>query len=125
MKAQFATIEAGIALVLVASAVGFASSLVNSSTASLASQSASLQKSIAVYDIFNALERNATYNACIAQLYLGNQTGCVAGAERYFDSVFGMNGIGILIGEQGAGDACATIPLSDANATAEVCISFA
>ena len=61
MKAQFATIEAGIALVLVVSAIGFVSSIVNSSTASLEAQSAGLQSRIALYDVINALEHNATY----------------------------------------------------------------
>ncbi len=123
MKAQFATVEAGIALALVVSAVGFASSLVNSSTANLASQSASLQRSIAVYDIFNALRQNSTYNSCVLQLYDGGQAACVSGIEQNLSAIFGIGGISIGIGQ--GGSACSSVPLAGANSTAEVCVSFA
>ena len=123
MKAQFATVEAGIALALVVSAVGFASSLINSSTANFASQSTSLQRSIAAYDIFNALERNSTYNTCVLQLYNGGQTGCMAGIEQSISVIFGIGSISIGVGQGGA--TCSSVPLAGANSTAEVCVSFA
>ncbi|MDE1854921.1 MAG: hypothetical protein KGH57_01200 [Candidatus Micrarchaeota archaeon] len=123
MKAQFATIEAGIAFAAVISAITFASGIVNSSTAGLAAQSASLQRGIAIYDIFNALQRNATYNDCVLQLYDGGQTGCMAGIEQNLSAIFGIGSISIGIGQNGT--ACSSVPLAGANSTAEVCVSFA
>lgn len=128
MKAQFATIEAGMALAMIASAIAFVSTWSNSSTAGLDAQSASLQRSVAIYDIFNALERNATYNVCVSQLYLGNETGCLGGIEGFFAGIFGMTSVrigmaGASSSEQNSTGACASMRLQAANATASVCVA--
>lgn len=114
MKAQFAMIEAGIALATIVSAIIFVSGWVNSSTANLSSQSAALQRSVALYDMVNALERNATYAACSLQ------ASCSASMEKNMSELFEAGSVSI-----GAyavqGSTCATAQVE--NQTLEVCVS--
>ncbi|MDE1873537.1 MAG: hypothetical protein KGI04_00230 [Candidatus Micrarchaeota archaeon] len=89
MKAQFATIEAGLAFVLIVSAVTLASSWVNSATANMDAQEASLRNSIALYDIVRAIGQNATYAECVLQ------QGCLPAMEQNLTEIFGTGSISV------------------------------
>ncbi len=127
MRAQFATIEAGVSLVLIASAISFASAWTAYATAEAYAQSASLRRSMALYDILNALGRNATYNDCISLLYLGDGS-CAGSMQSGFAQIFEAKSVavGLVLSTQPAQDstgACTSMRLYLANVTANVCAS--
>ena len=119
MKAQFATIEAGIAFALIVSAISFAASLVNSSTAALSAQSESRSESIAAYDILNAVGNNYTYNSCLAQA--NGSAPCVSAMEQSFETIFQLSRLQI----SGQGGDCSSVGIIGTNASETVCVSFA
>lgn len=129
MKAQFATIEAMISLVLVASAMTFVSSQTNSATANFNAQRSMLQRSAALYDIVNALRQNLTANNCLSELYLTNQSGCMQNLTETYAKIFGLSSAEIAGTEgqlqnntQNTTSSCVSLFLVQANLTSNVCI---
>ncbi len=124
MKAQFATIEASISLVIIAMVISSISAWTSSATISAYSQSAALRRSMAIYDVLNSIEQNATYNYCVSQIYAGNRS-CAASMESAFADMLSVRNVTVgfiaALQAQNRTVGCVAMRLNYADLTTTVC----
>jgi len=128
MKAQFATIEAAFALMLITSAVSFVSWQMSQSSMNLDASRKETLREIAAYDLLNQLARNRSANDCIADLYAGQNIGCVSYLEDIYQNTLGHERVELslnAVSEGLAGNStqrCMSFRIQKLNTTKEVCV---
>lgn len=122
MKAQFATTEAIVSLLLAASIVSFAYVQLSGATAAFASSTKQMQNGAAAYDLLNLFARNATANTCLGVYLLHGNSSCVQSIAGAYGAELGV--AGIRVGNNAsATSACGTILLLAGNVLQRVCVS--
>lgn len=127
MRAQFATIEALISLVIVLSVSTFVARSISVNAANIYSESERLKASAADYDLLGQIEGNFSTRTCIASL--SNVTdACVAKLLDLYEKAYGMH-FSLAVAGIRLGDAvsdgtteCVQMNLSAANGFEAVCV---
>ncbi len=129
MRAQFATIEAILAMFLVLSAVSFVSVGISLGDRNYYSESGKLVQSIAIYDAADQIAKNLSANDCIALSGAGNNPACARNLTESYKTAFGLSqfeivAAGFAIGNstKNSTTSCFPIFFESANATCEVCL---
>ena len=94
MKAQFATIEALVALSITLSTILLTESLLNLSAFTFNHQNSELKLIAAVYDIESQITQNSTISTCINRSY--NKTSCLKNFTVYYDALYGISKINVI-----------------------------
>ncbi len=121
MKAQFATIEAIISLVLAASVVSFAYTQLNGETSAFASSARQLRSSAAAYDMLNLFAENATANACLGAYLLDSSAQCMQSIADDYGAELHVGGMSVSANTL-ANSTCGDIRLVAVNTTQRVCV---
>jgi len=92
MKAQFATIEAIIGLLLVVAALAFARVAINSHNGNAYVSRQAAASDFAAYDLINQLSQNASAMSCIDNYSVGD-----APCLEYYKPIYGLSSFDIFI----------------------------
>ena len=98
MKAQFATIEAIIALSIALSAMYFGAESISAAQHSLFLERYNASSAAAAYDFLDQLEANYSTRQCIYNAQ------CQASYSAYYQRIYGIVRIGIIKGNSTAGN---------------------
>lgn len=124
MKAQFATIEAIMALLVVIAVAAFTGNAINRLNTDAYSAREALASSFAVYDFLNQASSNRSLEECMALYLTGNQT-CASGYLEIYRSLYGLRSFGIALGngsEIGDGGIVRCFPYRFGTDYEELCI---
>lgn len=128
MRAQFAVIEAAMAMFLIVSAVSFTAAELSVSNRNYYSENSKLMQSIAIYDAADQISRNASANECIALSTSGSSPGCMGNLTKSYEIAFGLEVFEIIAPGLEAGKSasnrtirCFPVFLRLANGTREIC----
>ncbi len=100
MRAQFATIEALMALTLALSTATAISQALGTYQHDYNSQYSNLSMAVAAHDFIQQMSSNATAQYCMDG-YAQDHSGCMSNYTGYYMSVYGLSAIGVV--EQSAG----------------------
>lgn len=100
MKAQFAILEAMVALAVAISVTIFCINAISSEGRSSAISETQLRLSAAEYDFIRGIYGNESMGTCIKS-YLSGNTGCMIKYKMYYKRVYGLGSFRI-IGENGS-----------------------
>jgi hypothetical protein len=129
MRAQFATIEALVSLLVVLSAVSFVSWEISLNTRSVGAERSRIAQSMAAYDFFEQIAENKSTNDCAALSSATRNAGCLNTTIDLYKEAFGISQFGVALPGLSVGNAtggveeCLPIHLSSLNLTSEVCIT--
>ncbi len=125
MKAQFAMIESVLSLFAILSAVSVVASQTNANALNINVQKSALQRAVAVYDIMNAIEANASANACVL-----SSSGCKGALAAEYIRAFGIGSVAFTFGGsqsnssyENSTERCLPIGVLGTNATIETCVT--
>ncbi|VVB77049.1 Uncharacterised protein [uncultured archaeon] len=91
MRAQFATVEALLAVTAILSAASFMSASMSEDRSAMYFERSRLVQSAAVYDLSNYLARNRSANDCLAH----SDAACANAIVGNYESVFGIENISV------------------------------
>ena len=124
MRAQFAMIESTLSLFAILSAVSIVASQMNANAMELSSGRDGIQRAIAVYDIMNALEKNASANACVF-----SSPECGDALASDYCRAFAVNSIAFFLGGSqpntslvNSTEKCSLVDSFATNETEELCV---
>lgn len=130
MRAQFATMEALISLLIVLFAISFVSAEVSLNGKSVLASRSGLVQGMAVYDAFEQITRNASANGCVALASRSGGSPCLDKMVESYKEAFGMRRFGVALPGLSAGDPaangtleCIPVRFPSLNETDEVCIA--
>jgi hypothetical protein len=98
MKAQFATIEAIISLLLVVVFIGFAQTTINNSNGREYSARQLLVSNLASYDFINQISENYSSGECMNSYIAGNGT-CLSRYMQDYISIYGLSSFRVIFGK--------------------------
>ena len=125
MKAQFAMIESVLSLFAILSAVSLVASQANANALNLNVQKSALQRAVAVYDIMNVIEANASANSCVF-----SSSGCKDALAAEYSRAFGIGSMAFALGGsqsnssyENSTERCLPVGVLGTNETIETCVT--
>lgn len=123
MKAQLASMEAIMVLLLVVASLAFARNVLGSLSRDASPARGTLSSAMAIYDFLDMVERNYTAAACLHAYGSGNTT-CMDAYIAEYKAVYGLDAFGVAYGKismaaSGAPIRCFPFPAATEN---ELCI---
>lgn len=122
MKAQFATIEAIVSLLLTIAVIGFVQMTINNSNGREYSARQLLAANLASYDFISQISENQSVAECVNSYIIGNKK-CLLNYIQEYVSIYGLNSFRVVLGDgsiSGKGTMC--FPYNSMPGEEELCI---